>query len=138
MRPFGSDEPVQIKQTELATIIEARTEEIFSLVKQEIKRSGYDGLLPAGIVLTGGTRLLPGIRELAGKVLSLPVRLAQPDSVTGLADELRSPAFSTSLGLIAWAKMQQETHMDGYRYGIGWPIFDLKRAAGFFKRFLPG
>jgi cell division protein FtsA len=138
VRPFGSDQPVQIKQTELATIIEARTEEMFSLVRQQIKRSGYDGLLPAGIVLTGGTRLLPGIRELAGKVLSMPVRLAQPDNVTGLADELRSPAFSTSLGLLAWAKLQHETHPDGYRYGFGWPIFDLKRAAGFFRRFLPG
>jgi len=108
------------------------------LLRQEIKRSGYDGLLPAGIVVTGGTRLLPGIRELATKVLGLPVRLAQPDNVTGLADELRSPAFSTSLGLLAWAKMQQETQLDTYGYGHGWPIFDLKRAAGFFKRLLPG
>jgi cell division protein FtsA len=138
VRPFGSEQPVQINRTELAAIIEARTEEIFSLLRQEIKRSGYDGLLPAGIVVTGGTRLLPGIRELATKVLGLPVRLAQPDNVTGLADELRSPAFSTSLGLLAWAKMQQETQLDTYGYGHGWPIFDLKRAAGFLKRLLPG
>jgi cell division protein FtsA len=138
VRPFGSEQPVQISRSALAMIIEARTEEIFSLVRQEIKRSGYDSLLPAGIVLTGGTRLLPGIRELASKVLGLPVRLAQPDNVTGLADELRSPAFSTSLGLLAWAKMQQETHLDTHSYGNGWPLFDLKRAAGFFKRLLPG
>jgi cell division protein FtsA len=138
VRAFGSDQPVQIKRTELSTIIEARTDEIFSLVRQEIKRSGYDGLLPAGIVLTGGTRLLPGIRELAGKVLRLPVRLAQPDNLTGLADDLRSPAFSASVGLLAWAKMQQELNLDGYRYGVGWPIFDLKRAAGFLRRLLPG
>jgi cell division protein FtsA len=81
---------------------------------------------------------LPGIKELAGRVLGLPVRLAQPENITGLADELRSPAFSTSLGLIAWAKMQQETQLDGYHYGTGWPIFDFKRAAGFLKRLLPG
>jgi cell division protein FtsA len=137
VRPFGSTQSVQIKHSELATIIEARIEELFSLVRQEIKRSGYDGLLPAGIVLTGGTRLLPGIRELAGKVLRLPVRLAQPENITGLVDELRSPTFSTSLGLICWAKMQQETHFDG-RYGTGWPVFDLKRAAGFLRRLLPG
>jgi cell division protein FtsA len=138
VRAFGSDQPIQIKRTELTTIIEARTDEIFSLVRQEIKRSGYDSLLPAGIVLTGGTRLLPGIRELAGKVLGLPVRLAQPDNLTGLADDLRSPAYSTSVGLLAWAKMQQETQLDGYRYGSGWSIFDLKRAAGFLRRLLPG
>jgi len=138
VKPFGSDQPMQIKRSELASIIEARTEEIFSLVKQEIKRSGCDLLLPAGMVLTGGSRLLPGIRELAGKTLALPVRLAQPDQLTGLADDLRSPAFSTSVGLLAWAKTQQENQLNGYRYGAGWPIFDLKRAASFLRRLLPG
>ena len=138
VRAFGADQPTQIKRSDMATVIEARMEELFSLVRQEIKRSGYDGLLPAGVVLTGGTRLLPGIKELAGRVLGLPVRLAQPENITGLADDLRSPAFSTSLGLIAWAKMQRETQLDGYHYSTGWPIFDFKRAAGFLKRLLPG
>ncbi|NIM93750.1 MAG: cell division protein FtsA [Anaerolineales bacterium] len=139
VRPFGSDKPIQIRRTELSSIIEARAEEIFSLVRQEIKRSGYDGLLPAGIVLTGGTRLLPGIRELAVKVLHLPVRLAQPENVLGLADELKSPAFSTSLGMLCWARMQEEdAHIDSYRYGPSWPSIDLRQATNFLKRLLPG
>ena len=61
----------QISRQDLAHIIEARVEEIFALILQEIKRSGYDGLLPAGMVLTGGTSALPGIRQLASQVLGI-------------------------------------------------------------------
>src|SRR4030095_6943470 len=73
IRPFGEDRPVQINRRDLADIIEARVEEIFSLTLQEIKRSGYDGLLPAGIVLTGGTSALPSIKRIASEVLGIPV-----------------------------------------------------------------
>jgi cell division protein FtsA len=139
VKPFGSDRPLQIQRKTLAAIIEARIEELFGLVRQEIKRSGYDALLPAGVVLTGGTRLLPGLRELAAKVMQLPVRLAQPENLVGLVDELHSPAFTTSLGLLAWARMQeQDDYLRGYRMGSGWPHVDLKRAFGFLKRLLPG
>lgn len=65
IRPFGEQEPVQVNRQDLVHIIHARVEEIFSLVVQEIKRSGYDGLLPAGMVLTGGCSALPGIRSIA-------------------------------------------------------------------------
>lgn len=139
VRPFGSDRPVQIRQTELASIIEARIEELFGLVRQEVKRSGYDGLLPAGMVLTGGTMQLPGIREVAGKVTLLPVRLAQPEGHIGLVDNLMSPQFSTSLGLLAWAKRQDYgAMMEGYDYQLNWPSFDFRKATSFLKRLLPG
>lgn len=139
VRPFGSDRPVQIRQTELASIIEARIEELFGLVKQEIKRSGYDGLLPAGIVITGGSMQLPGIRDVAGKVLLLPIRLAQPDNLIGLVDDLKSPKYSTSLGLLSWALRQDHSAlMEGYGYGLGWPSFDFRKATSFLRRFLPG
>ncbi len=90
-------------------IIEARMEEIFDLVLQEIKRSGYDGLLPAGLVLTGGCSLLPGARTLANRVMGLPVRIARPENMVGLTDQLHSPAYSTSVGLLYWALMMSET-----------------------------
>ena len=139
VRPFGSDRPVQIRQTELASIIEARIEELFGLVKQEIKRSGYDGLLPAGIVITGGSMQLPGIRDVAGKILQLPIRLAQPDNLIGMVDDLKSPKYSTSLGLLSWALRQDHSAMmEGYKYGVGWPSFDLRKATNFLRRFLPG
>jgi cell division protein FtsA len=103
IRPFGEDRPVQINRRDLADIIEARVEEIFSLTLQEIKRSGYDGLLPAGIVLTGGTSALPSIKRIASEVLGIPVRTAQPENLLGLVDRLNSPAYSTSVGLLRWA-----------------------------------
>ncbi|HLE90781.1 MAG TPA: cell division protein FtsA [Anaerolineales bacterium] len=103
IRPFGEDRPVQINRQELAHIIEARIAEIFSLTMQEIKRSGYDGLLPAGMVLTGGTSALPGIKRVASEVLKMPVRTAQPGNLSGLVDRLNSPAYSTGVGLLRWA-----------------------------------
>lgn len=102
IRPFGEDRPVQINRKELAHIIEARVDEIFSLTLQEIKRSGYDGLLPAGMVLTGGASTLPGIKRIAGDVLDMPVRVAGPENLLGLVDRLNSPAYSTSVGLLRW------------------------------------
>jgi cell division protein FtsA len=108
-RIFGDETTTQISRRELAMIIEARMEEIFDLVLQEIKRSGYDGLLPAGMVLTGGSSLLPGTRALASRVMGLPVRIARPENMVGLTDQLHSPAFSTSVGLLYWALMMSET-----------------------------
>ena len=103
MRPFGEDKDVRINRQDLAHIIEARVEETFDLILQEIKRSGYDGLLPAGMVLTGGTSALPGISRVASEVLGMPVRTAQPQNLKGLVDKLNSPMYSTSFGLLQWA-----------------------------------
>lgn len=108
IKPFGEDQMVQINRLDLAHIIEARAEEIFGMVVQEIKRSGYDGLLPAGIVLTGGTSLLPGIRQVASRTLGVPARVAQPEKITGMVDKLESPAFATSVGLLRWALLMNE------------------------------
>ncbi len=107
VHPFGEDHPVQISRQDLVHIIEARLEEIFTLVWKEIKRSGYDGLLPAGMVLTGGASAMPGIERLAGEVLGMPVRTAGPKDLLGLVDRLHSPAFSTSVGLLYWALAMQ-------------------------------
>ena len=108
VRPFGEDKPVQINRQELAEIIEARVSETFGLILQEVKRSGYDGLLPAGMVLTGGTSALPGISRVASEVLGMPVRVAQPENLSGLVDRLRSPAYSTGVGLLQWALSMQD------------------------------
>jgi cell division protein FtsA len=108
VNPFGEQQAVQINRQDLALIIEARVEEIFGMVLQEIKRSGYDGLLPAGIVLTGGTSLLPGIKTVAGRVFGVPVRVAKPENLVGMADKLGSPMFSTSVGLLKWAALMSE------------------------------
>lgn len=100
IQPFGEDLPSKVQRTDLAHIINARVAEIFELVLREAKRSGYDGLLKAGVVLTGGSSLLPGIRTVAAEVLKMPVRIAQPENVTGMAEALKNPSYSTSVGLL--------------------------------------
>ena len=99
---FGEGERQRVSRQLLAKIIEARVEETFDLIHQEIKRSGYDGLLPAGVVLCGGTADLAGIRDLARDVLNLPVRIGAPQDLRGLVDILGSPAYATSTGLLEW------------------------------------
>lgn len=113
VRPFGEEVPLQIRRKELAHIIEARVDEIFSLVLQEIKRSGYDGLLPAGMVLTGGSSAMPGMRIIGSRVLGLPVRIAQPENLIGMTDKLYSPAYSTSVGLLCWSMLMTEIGENG-------------------------
>jgi cell division protein FtsA len=87
----------------LAEIIQARMEELFEMVHEEISKSGYDGLLPAGLVITGGTAEMPGIQGLAGQVLDLPTRIGTPLGLHGLADSISRPAFATAVGLLQWA-----------------------------------
>jgi len=100
IQPFGEELPSKVQRADLAHIINARVAEIFELIMQEAKRSGYDGLLKAGIVLTGGSSLLPGIKTVASEVLRMPVRVAQPENLTGMAEALKNPSYSTSVGLL--------------------------------------
>jgi cell division protein FtsA len=113
IRPFGEQNAVQISRRELTHIIEARAEEIFGMVVQEIKRSGYDGLLPAGMILTGGASALPGVRTIASRVLGAPVRIAQPENLSGMDEKLYSPAYSTSVGLLRWGLGMNEYYHPG-------------------------
>jgi cell division protein FtsA len=139
VRSFGDERPAQVSRKELAHIIEARVEEIFLLLLQEIKRSGYDGLLPAGMVLTGGSSALPGIRELASRVLGLPVRIARPENLIGLTDQLVSPAYSTSVGLLYWALLMSEANPQLTRGGphLKGVNMDLDGLKNWLKRLLP-
>ncbi|NLE52414.1 MAG: cell division protein FtsA [Chloroflexi bacterium] len=100
IQPFGEELPSKVQRSDLALIVNARVAEIFELVLKEIKRSGYDGLMKAGIVLTGGSSLLPGMKTIAADVLKMPVRVAQPEHITGMAEALKSPSYSTSVGLL--------------------------------------
>jgi len=100
--PFGEETPRIVPRWRLAEIIEARVEEILQLIRREIRRSGSDGLLPAGVVLCGGTAQLPGLRELAGQVLGSRVRVGAPQPLDGLAEAVSSPAHAVGVGLMGW------------------------------------
>lgn len=136
VEPFGDGMPQEISRRDLAMVIEARTLEIFELVQREIKRSGYDGLLRAGAVLTGGSSQIPGMKTIASQILGCPVRLAQPERLTGVADVLRNPSYSTSVGLL---KMGLEfTSVVNDENGGSLPNVGLSGALGnLLRRLLP-
>lgn len=138
--PFSAEESTKVLRRDLVNIIEARAEEILSLVHQEIKRSGVSGLLPAGLILTGGGSQLPGMRKLATQVTGLPARIAKPEKMVGLTDQISNPAFSTSVGLLQWAILMSETYQIGSeRPGKG-KRSESERTetfASWFKKLLP-
>jgi cell division protein FtsA len=118
VQPFGEEQMSRVKRADLAQIIYDRIEELFQLVLKEAKYSAYDGLLSAGIVLTGGSAQLPGIRQVASDVLKMPVRVAQPERLSGMADQLRHPSYSTSVGLLRLGLvMDQEDERRGRSNG---------------------
>ncbi len=92
-----------MSRREIAEIIQPRVEEIFELVLREIYRSGYEGKLAAGVVITGGTSMLEGMPDAAELVLDLPGRRGVPSGVGGLRDIVSNPMFSTGVGLILHA-----------------------------------
>ncbi|HOK53847.1 MAG TPA: cell division FtsA domain-containing protein, partial [Armatimonadota bacterium] len=100
---LGSSEPKSLPRHILAQLIEPRVEEILEMSKKEIDQSGYLGLLPMGIVLTGGSALLPGIVDSATRIIETPSRLEVPRGVGGMVDSVTSPMFATSVGLVKYA-----------------------------------
>lgn len=98
----GGQKPRQLSHSILAEIIEARVEEILKIVEWELVRSGYVESLNAGVVLTGGVALLPGIRELAERVFDMPVRIGIPYRFGGLGDVVQNPIYATATGLILY------------------------------------
>jgi cell division protein FtsA len=104
---LGDRAPRTLSRQALAAVIEPRIEELFSLVHQVVRESGYEELLSSGVVLTGGTSLLPGMVELAEDIFLKPVRIGMPAYTGGLADVVRSPRYSTAVGLLEEARLQR-------------------------------
>jgi cell division protein FtsA len=133
VEPFGG-EKIQVGRQDLAYVIEARVEEIFKLILQAVQQSGYDGLLPAGIVLTGGTAQLRGITEIAERTLNVPARVAGPRNLLGMVDELHSPAYATGIGLLQWTR----TGNQAYRPRVPQKRQLGRRVGTFLRALLPG
>ena len=101
---LGDEAGRTVSRLELCQVIEARMRETYELVANEMKASGH-GMLPAGIVLTGGAAQLAGAAELGREVLGMPVKISGPSGVGGLVDNLLTPANSTAIGLLRWGAM---------------------------------
>ncbi len=139
IRPFGEEDFKEYRRKDLALIIEARVEELFSYVIQEIKRSGYDGLLPAGMVLTGGSSSLPGLSKYARRMFNFPVRVAQPGNMLGMTDQLHDPAYATSVGLLEWTVLMNTIsyEKDSYRKQLYDENISWTKVTSFLRRLLP-
>jgi cell division protein FtsA len=91
----------------LTEILEPRVEEIFSLIDQEIQRTKLKELLASGVVITGGSALLPGIVEIADQVFQLPARVGHPRRISGLVEIVDSPVYATAVGLVLYGMEHQ-------------------------------
>jgi len=134
---FGNGAREAVSRVHLAEILEARAEEILTLILREVKRSGYDGLLAAGLVLCGGSAELAGLRDLAQQVLQMPVRLGTPHDLQGLTDVLESPAYATAVGLLLWGRRHSPATEPPPRRPRA-PNVAWQRIRDWFRAFLPG
>jgi cell division protein FtsA len=103
----GERPPRRLSRHTLAEVIRPRYEELFRLIQDELRRSGFDDLVAGGVVLTGGTAKMEGVVELAEEVFHMPVRLGVPHSIQGLSDVVRNPVHATGVGLLLMAQKNQ-------------------------------
>ncbi len=129
---FDPGEDSRIERKYVSEIIQARLGEIFALSSGELKKIGKDGMLPAGVVLTGGGSKLEDLVEGTKEELRLPAELGRPIfEMTGFVDKLNDPVYATSVGLLMYGFEHTETSFNGPTTGI------FGKAKGFFKQFLP-
>lgn len=100
----GDRPPRRLARQTLAEIVEPRFEELFSLIRNELRRSGFEESTPAGIIITGGSSKMEGAVELAEEIFHVPVRLGSPQYVEGLIDVVRNPIHATGVGLLLYGR----------------------------------
>ncbi|MDQ6993110.1 MAG: cell division protein FtsA [Mariprofundus sp.] len=104
----GGRAPRPMPRQVMAQILEPRVEELFEMIRDELQRSGYQELVAAGMVLTGGSSMLDGMVELAEEMFDMPVRLGRPQGVGGLVDVVSSPMYATGVGLILYGQRYRQ------------------------------
>ncbi len=115
----GDRPPRRLARQTLAEIVEPRYEELFCLVRDELRRSGFEEMIAAGIVLTGGSSKMEGAVELAEEVFHMPVRLGVPQWVSGLSDVVRNPIHATGVGLLIYGKANMHRQQEAAQSGAG-------------------
>jgi cell division protein FtsA len=115
----GDRPPRRLARQTLAEVVEPRYEELFHLVRKELRRSGFEELIAAGIVLTGGSAKMEGAIELAEEVFHMPVRLGVPQYVEGLSDVVRNPIHATGVGLLLYGQEALQTRAEAAQSRVG-------------------
>lgn len=129
---FDRNGACDVSRQDMVEIVEARVEEIFTLVLRELRRSSYDGLLSAGVALCGGSANLPGMAELGSEVLGMPVRVLTPQRVGGLLEIAGDTAHATGTGLLLWGLRQPDASDGAEEVGL------LGKVGRVFRGILPG
>lgn len=107
--PGVGDKPArELSRQALAEVVEPRYDELFTLIQAELRRSGFEDLIAAGIVLTGGASKMEGVIELAEEIFHMPVSLGSPRNVAGLKDIVKNPVYATGVGLLQYGMQQEE------------------------------
>jgi len=118
--PGVGDKPAkELSRQALAEVVEPRYDELFTLIQAELRRSGFEDLIAAGIVLTGGASKMEGVIELAEEIFHMPVSLGAPRNVSGLKDIVRNPVYATGVGLLQYGKEREEEMPGRGRRGKG-------------------
>lgn len=135
---FASGEEGLVSKLEVAEIIEARLEEIFSLINKELKIIGRAGMLPAGIVLTGGGARLKGAVEIAKRSFNLPACIGVPRDFKTAIDRIHDPVFATAVGLVIWGANIEKTNGHGFSIPKFSSVVDVTgKMKKWFKSLLP-
>lgn len=121
-----------VSKKQVVEIIQARYHEIFLLVKDELARIHRDGMLPAGVILTGAGAKLPGIIDLARESLNLPAQIGFPQNYDGVVDKIDDPAYATAIGLLIWGSRFEGRH----HAGLGMKGVSLKKGLSNMKNWL--
>ncbi|MCG6886192.1 MAG: cell division protein FtsA [Proteobacteria bacterium] len=118
--PSVGDRPDRrLARQTLAEVVEPRYEELFTLIQAELRRSGFEDLCAAGVVMTGGSAKMEGATELAEEIFHMPVRLGMPQYVSGLVDVVRNPIYSTGVGLLLFGYQNRALRETEARMGTG-------------------
>lgn len=135
---FGAESSRLVSRRLLCDVIQERVVEILEMIYTEVSRSGYDGLLAAGLVLAGGCANLRGLEDLAREVVPLPMRVGYPAGVQGLTDTIYDPAYATSVGLLLWGcRYEQPRSRTRRRPGAGGLADAYRRILGWARQFVP-
>ncbi len=136
IRPFGAETELQVRPSDLALIIGPRVEQMLQMAAQQVEAASVPGLLAAGVVLTGGTAHLPGLRTLATRVLRLPSRIGQPETLAGLPRRLQDTTFAATVGALKLAHLYQQSLTPATR---GWDAREpwWERVLHFLRGLLP-
>ncbi|MCK0155037.1 cell division protein FtsA [Alcanivorax sp. S6407] len=129
----GDRPPRTLSRQNLAEVVEPRYDELFTLVQAEIRRSGYEDLIPGGIVLTGGSSKIEGAVDLAEEIFHMPVRLGSPQGISGLTDVVKNPIYSTAVGLLLYGQRMEKEGGSPRAQAGGGQVDWLERFKSWFK-----